>query len=165
VERRDFLKMISCAGLACILPQCGSRPLRTGDMAPELTVIDLAGKRVVLPGELKGKVVLLHFWASWCGSCKDEMRDLQSIYAQYGSQGVVPCSVSIGDSINAAEAYLKDVQVSYPVFIDEDAMAKKIYNISGVPTTYLLSRDGIVKFMILGLYGRNVKEGMLKTLL
>jgi cytochrome c biogenesis protein CcmG, thiol:disulfide interchange protein DsbE len=165
MKRRDFLKIISCAGLACILPQCRSGPLQTGDVAPDLSVVDLTGRRMTLPGEFKGKVVLLHFWATWCRACVNEMRDFQSIYIKYGGQGVVPCSVSIGDTRETAEAYLSDVKVSYPIVLDQKAASKSLYGISGVPTTYVLSRDGIVRFRVLGHVGRDRQERMLKTLL
>jgi cytochrome c biogenesis protein CcmG, thiol:disulfide interchange protein DsbE len=165
MERRDFLTMISCAGLACILPQCRSGPLQPGDVAPEFTAVDLTGKKVALPGEFKGKVLLLHFWVSWCGICRDEMRALQSLYVDYGGRGVMPCSVSIGDTKEAAERYLRDVQVSYPVFIDEKAASRKLYGIRGVPTTYALGREGIVRFRALGPIGRDQQDRMVKTLL
>jgi hypothetical protein len=93
------------------------------------------------------------------------MRDFQSIHIKYGGQGVVPCSVSIGDTRETAEAYLSDVKVSYPIVLDQKAASKSLYGISGVPTTYMLSRDGIVRFRVLGHVGRDRQERMLKTLL
>ena len=165
VERREFLRIISCAGLAFILPQCRSGPLKAGDVAPELAVVDLTGKKLTLPGAFKGKVVLLHFWASWCRNCISEMRDLQAIYDQYGSRGVVPCSVSIGDTKEAVDEYLRDVQVTYPILVDGKAASKKLYGISGVPTTYGLNRQGIIGFRFLGPVGKEAQERFLKTLL
>ncbi len=165
MKRRDFLKIVSYAGLACVLARCRPHRLRIGDIAPDLKVVDLNGKQLTLPGDLKGKVVLLHFWASWCTSCIDEMRDNQSLYVDYESRGVTLCSVSIGDTKAAIEAYLKNVKVSYPVLIDERGVSKRLYSISGVPTTYVLDRDGVVKFVLQGPYRRNVKEGMVKSLL
>jgi cytochrome c biogenesis protein CcmG, thiol:disulfide interchange protein DsbE len=165
MKRRDFLKIISCAGLASILPQCRSGPLQTGDAAPELAVIDLSGRKLTLPGAFRDKGVLLHFWASWCRNCIAEMKDLQALYVQYGSRGIMPCSVSIGDTKEAAEIYLREVQVTYPVLLDQGAASKRLYGISGVPTTYGLSREGIVRFRLLGPVGKDVQERVLKTLL
>jgi cytochrome c biogenesis protein CcmG/thiol:disulfide interchange protein DsbE len=165
MNRRDFLKIISCAGLASILSQCRSGPLQTGDAAPQLAVVDLGGRKLTLPGEFRGKAILLHFWASWCRNCINEMKDLQAIYVRYGSQGIMPCSVSIGDTKEAAETYLREVQVTYPVLLDQKAASKRLYGISGVPTTYGLSREGIVRFKLLGPVGKDVHERVLKNLL
>jgi cytochrome c biogenesis protein CcmG, thiol:disulfide interchange protein DsbE len=165
MKRRDFLKMISCAGLATILPQCRSGSLQTGDPAPGIAVMDLSGRKLILPGDFKGKGMLLHFWASWCSRCVDEMRDLQAIYVRYRNRGVLPCSVSIGDTKEAADAYLRDVHVTYPVVLDQRATSKKLYSITGVPTTYGISREGMVRFRVLGPIGKDIEERVLNMLL
>jgi cytochrome c biogenesis protein CcmG, thiol:disulfide interchange protein DsbE len=165
LNRRNFLKILSCTGLAFVLPQCRSGSLQIGDLAPDFSVVDLKGKSLSVPGEFKGKVVLLHFWVSWCRVCVNEMRAMESIYAEYGSRGVIPCSVSIGDRKEAVEDYIKDLQIYYPVLIDGKAVSKRLYGVTGVPTTLALDRQGIIRSRAIVPLGRDQQERMVKPLL
>jgi cytochrome c biogenesis protein CcmG, thiol:disulfide interchange protein DsbE len=139
--------------IAFLLPNCESsrdNPLRPGDLAPEVTLEDIRGREVHLPGDFKGKLTILHFWASWCNACADEMAALESIYVGHGKAEVVPCSIALGDSKDAAEWYLRNVKVSYPVLLDPGLKSARRYGVTGVPTTFVLGRDGVVKFRALG---------------
>jgi cytochrome c biogenesis protein CcmG/thiol:disulfide interchange protein DsbE len=165
MKRRTFLRVLCCAGLMGLLSQCGSGPLQPGDAAPQFSVLDPSGKRVALPDEFRGKVVLLHFWVSTCRICKGNMEVLESMHADYGSRGVVPCSVNIGETKETVEAFLRSVRVTYPILLDEESASRRLYNISGVPTTYVLSRDGIIRFRVLGPIAREQEERMVESLL
>lgn len=169
IERRDFLKLSLAAGLATVIPWW--RPgragavLRAGDVPSRVTVYDLSGNAVILPGSLKGKVALVHFWASWCSSCAPEMSALEAIYRQFREKGVTPCSVNLGDNKEAVAWYLRKTTVSYPVLLDPRMSAKRAYGISGVPTTYVLDRKGVVRLRILGAADKDALEKAIRTIL
>ncbi|MHB8770460.1 MAG: TlpA family protein disulfide reductase [Syntrophales bacterium] len=128
-------------------------------MPSRVSLRDLRGNRVVIPSDFKGRVVLIHFWASWCPTCRGEMATLESLYGTYGAKGVTPCSIGIGEKRETALAYLENMTVSYPVLLDPDSAARKPYGIAGIPTYFVLDRVGVIRHRILG---KAVREGLEK---
>lgn len=167
MERRQFLR--SCiqagAGLAIWgwLPPQAQAALRIGDTPPKAILHDLNGNSVSLPADFKGKVVLIHFWASWCSSCKAEMADLEFLYNGYGKQGVIPCSIDVGETKQKAENYIRSLSVTYPVLLDPTSSVARLYGVTGIPTTYILGRDGIIRYRILGEINRSGLEKIVRT--
>jgi thiol-disulfide isomerase/thioredoxin len=82
--------------------------LKIGDAFPKTAVSDRQGKPVALPDDFKGKVVLIHFWATWCPFCIKEIRALESIYGLYREKGLVPFSVNVGEDNQTIAAFLKN---------------------------------------------------------
>ncbi len=139
--------------------------LRVGDIPPRVTLNDLNGNTVALPADFKGKVSLVHFWASWCTSCRLEIAALESIFGRYGNKSVIPCSVNIGESREAAESYIKNMKVSYPILLDPKSSIIRQYSISGIPTTYVLDRENVIQFRIIGEINRDGLERLVRALL
>ena len=100
-SRRLFLKMVMAAGLGLVIPAWAPRhaeaAFRVGDMPPKTTLVDLQGNHCVIPADLRGKVALIHFWASWCPACRGEMVGLEAVYRRYRGKGILPCSIGIGE--------------------------------------------------------------------
>ncbi|MCL6647763.1 MAG: TlpA family protein disulfide reductase [Chloroflexi bacterium] len=92
--------------------------------------------------DLRGKVVLLNFWASWCGPCLDEAPVLERAARQYAERGVVVVGVNIWDSESDARAFLERFGISYPNGRDARGTIAIDYGVSGVPETYFIDRDG-----------------------
>lgn len=155
--------LIGMAGLIFLFPApdswgAGRRPLKIGDRPPQVSLSDLSGSTVRIPEDFRGKVVVLHFWAGGCSSCKEEMPALDNLYKKYARKGLVVLAVNVGQRKGTVNALAGEMGISYPVLLDPDkAMAGK-YDVVGVPRTYLVDRNGVVRFKILG----STTEEMLK---
>ncbi|MDD5169747.1 MAG: TlpA disulfide reductase family protein, partial [Syntrophales bacterium] len=99
IGRREFIKEGAIAALGIVSPiliSCTEKERPgVGDRLSRVTLSDLTGNNVVIPGDFSGKVVLLHFWASWCSSCRNEMTALESLHGKYREAGVIHCSIGI----------------------------------------------------------------------
>jgi thiol-disulfide isomerase/thioredoxin len=135
--------------------------LKVGDMLPKALLFDRRGLKVNLPGDLKGGVGLLHFWATWCPYCLKEIMAIESLYQLYRNQGFRPYSVNVGENLAAVEAYISSIRVSYAILLDPDSSTAKKYGIPGIPTTIITGRDGLIRFKVLGEMNR---EGLRKLL-
>lgn len=147
------------------LPRRADAAVRVGDALPRGALNDLRGNSITLPADLKGKVALIHFWASWCTSCRPEMLALDSLYKQYKEKEVLPCSINVGESREAVESFVRGQMISYLVLLDSKSLFAQQCGVLGIPTTYLLSREGIIRFRIIGEISRNGLEKIIKTLL
>jgi cytochrome c biogenesis protein CcmG, thiol:disulfide interchange protein DsbE len=123
---------------------------RTGDPLPKAIVTDLKGGSVSLPDEFRGKVTLIHFFATWCAYCPKEVAALESLYGRYRDRGLVPCSVGVGESREKVASFGERERISYPLLLDPASSAAKKYGVTGIPTTYVLDASGIVRFRIIG---------------
>src|SRR5262249_353208 len=101
--------------------------------------------------ELRGKVVLLNFWATWCVPCRKEMPAIEALYQRYKDRGLEVVAISL-DKIEAApvEAFVKDMGVTYRVVLDPRWAAAGTYGVRGLPATFLLDRTGNVVMRELG---------------
>ena len=146
--------MIAAAGAGLVMP--GGMPyrveaaLRVGDVPPKFVLMDIKGNSVIVPSDFRGKVALFHFWASWCPTCRGEMTALDSLYGTYGGKGVTPCSIGIGEKRETAVLYLKNMAISYPVLLDPDSSTRKPFGVAGIPTYFVLDREGTIRYKILG---------------
>jgi len=169
IGRRDFLKMGMVAGLGIIIPgviSCKAQAVPgIGDTLPKVTLTDLAGKSVVIPADARGKIALIHFWASWCPTCRGEMSALDAAGSKYRDKGVMPYSIGIGEKRETAEAYIKRLYLTYPVLLDPGSSTQKQFGISGIPTYYILDREGVIRYKILGEAERNGLDKMIQALL
>jgi cytochrome c biogenesis protein CcmG/thiol:disulfide interchange protein DsbE len=105
-----------------------------------------AGKNPIRLSDLKGKVVVLNFWASWCIPCAEEAEDLQATYEKYKDQGVVFLGVDWTDIEGDALNYLKRFGITYANGPDLQTKIGPLYRLTGVPETYVIDRDGSVQF-------------------
>lgn len=114
--------------------------------AANFTLKSRTGKNIKL-SELRGEVVMLNFWASWCGPCRKEMPLLEKIHKKYKKLGFTLLGVNVEQDTRAAKRYLKDVKVSFPVLFDPANKTSKLYNVSAMPTTILIDRNGNKRFL------------------
>ena len=115
--------------------------------APAFTLDALGGKQVSL-SDYKGQVVMINFWATWCGPCRQEMPLLESIYKKYNKMGFTLLGVNVEPDSKAAEAWLKQTtQVSFPILFDRDSKVSKLYNVPGMPTTVFIDRKGNIRLL------------------
>ena len=118
----------------------------TGGPAPAFTLASRAGQDVSL-AQYKGQVVMLNFWASWCGPCRQEMPLLESIYRKYNKMGFTMIGVNVEPDSNAANNWLKATPVSFPILYDRDSKVSKLYDVSGMPSTVIIDRTGKLRVL------------------
>jgi cytochrome c biogenesis protein CcmG/thiol:disulfide interchange protein DsbE len=154
--RRSFLRsslLTAAAALGIAGPVAAG--MRAGDRPKTVTLADLAGAKVALPDAYAGKVVVVHFWATWCPYCIKEIDALEALFGQYRERGLVPVSVNVGESMAVAAEFVRTRTVTYPILLDTDSAAAKLYGVTGLPTTFVLDRAGAIAFKILGEINRD----------
>lgn len=128
----------------------GSNPgVSEGDIARDFQVVDLDGNTVNLR-DFRGKVIFLNFWATWCPHCKGEMPSMEKIYQDYRDRGFVVLAVSCREDPEKVKEVVKEMGVSFPVFADPQGAASLAYRVKGVPVTFLIDSQGIIREIILG---------------
>lgn len=114
--------------------------------APDFTVKSLAGENVRL-SDFRGQVVLLNFWASWCVPCRAEMPILDEIHKKYEPLGFTVLGVNVDLKSEKAVKYLKGTPVNFPIGLDPKSDVSKLYNVSAMPSTAIIDRDGNVRYI------------------
>lgn len=136
-----------------------------GNRAPDFQLPTMDGKTVKL-SDYRGKPVLLNFWATWCGPCRYEVPFLEQINDTYTSQGLVMLAVDIGENATTIQNFMTSLNVSLPVLMDANSAVSKKYGLTGIPTTLLLDKDGIIRFKIIGAFQNKAAiEEALKTIM
>ena len=118
-------------------------------VAPDFTLRGADGHNVRLD-ELRGQVVLVNFWATWCGPCREEMPRLESLYEKYRKSGFVLLGVNVDDDPNAALSTAAKLKVSFPVLLDTDKKVSKLYDLNTMPSTVVIDCDGKMRFLYRG---------------
>jgi peroxiredoxin len=122
--------------------------LTVGDLAPDFTATSINGEKIRL-SELKGKVVLLDFWATWCGPCIPEIPHLKNIYEQHKDNNFVLIGVSFDRKIKDLEAFIEKENLAWSQICDKkqfEGTIAKLFNINGIPFTYIIDRNGKIAF-------------------
>jgi len=120
--------------------------LSVGEAAPDFALTSIDGKNVRLK-ELRGQVVLVNFWASWCGPCRQEMPLLEDMYKKYNKLGFVILGVNVEEDSSKAKSMLRDVPVTFPVLLDPQNSVSKQYNVKAMPTTAIVDRNGKIRYI------------------
>jgi len=131
--------------LAAAVPAAAATPAANA-VAPDFTLRSTDGHNVRLD-ELRGQVVLVNFWATWCGPCREEMPRLNALYEKYRSSGFVLLGVNVDDDPATALATATRLAVGFPVLLDTDKKVSRLYALETMPSTLLIDRDGKVRFV------------------
>jgi peroxiredoxin len=122
-----------------------------GAAAPDFAAKSDAGRNMRL-SELRGQVVLINFWASWCSPCRQELPSLNKVYTQYRSAGFALLAVNVDDNRKDAEAMLKRLGLRFPTLFDNGKSVAKLYGVDTMPATLVIDRDGRVRYVHRGYY-------------
>jgi peroxiredoxin len=136
--------------LTLLLTGCyrGTRPPRIGTAAPDFTIQD--ADRTVALRDLHGKLVVLNFWATWCGPCVEEMPSLVQLQRRFADKGVAVVGISIDVDGDAYHKFLKDYKIDFVTVRDPDQKTSSVYGSFKWPETYIIDRNGIVRRKFIG---------------
>ena len=139
--------VVACAIIfSCISCNGSARPvLAPGDAAPSFTLEAPSGEKVSL-GSFAGKVVLLNFWAPWCGPCVSEMPSLEALSRELGPEGLVVLAVAVDTSMGQVQRFREAHGITFPMVFDNGRVASSQYRVSGFPESYVIDRRGRIAF-------------------
>ncbi|HKV63160.1 MAG TPA: redoxin domain-containing protein [Candidatus Acidoferrum sp.] len=175
-RKRLLVLSLAVAGLAGCkqhsaspLPQPKENAIAAGEIGsrlPEFSVKDLQG-REISSADLRGKAVLIDFWATWCQPCKREMPGYQKLVESYGSRGFAVIGFKFDTMMDMEDpvTFAKKIGVRYPLAVAADDLKEKFGGIEGLPTTMLYDRQGILRKRVIGFEYTDVIESDLKPLL
>ena len=109
--------------------------------------VDLNALKALGLADLKGQVVLINFWASWCGPCRQEMPVLEQIYKKYKNAGFTLLGVNVEPKSADAVGFLKSTPVSFPILFDTQSKVSNLYEVQGMPSTVIVDRKGNVRYV------------------
>ena len=127
----------------------GGGALKVGLPAPDFELTDLSGKRVRLT-DFRGRVVVLNFWATWCGPCRTEMPVFEEFYKQYAPDLMV-LGINLEETSQEILGFSGPLGITYPILLDPEGLATRIYQVIQLPNTFFVDRLGIIQFRHIGL--------------
>ncbi len=146
--------VLAAAGAALVAAASAAVPSGT---APDFTLRTAEGRNLRLQ-EQRGQVVMVNFWATWCGPCRQEMPHLNRLYEKYRSSGFVLLGVNVDDDPAKAAGTAAQLGVSFPVLFDAEKKVSRQYQLATMPSTLLIDRDGRVRH-----FHRGYREGFEAT--
>ncbi len=134
-----------------------------GAPAPDFTLNQLDGSAIRL-ADLKGQVVLINFWATWCGPCRLEMPDIQKQYDALKDKAFTVLAVNLDEPADDVRRYTSDLALTFPVLLDPGAKVNDLYRVRGYPTTFFVNRDGVIQREHVGIMSDGQLKGYLTEL-
>ena len=133
--------LLLLVGMAC---GAGPDPIERGSPAPGFTLPGISGAPPVSLSELRGRVVLVNFWATWCAPCREEMPAMERLYQIHGGDDFEMLAISVGEEAELVEAFQQELGLSFPLLLDQDKDVAEAYQTYRFPETFLVGRDGRV---------------------
>ena len=142
-----------------------SQAVRDSEKLPDFTLTTLTGETVNLR-QLEGKkIVIVNFWATWCGPCRHEIPDFNSVYSRYRDRGVEILGISVDPSPEVeVPPFIKKIPINYPVLLGSPDLTYR-YGIRGLPTTFIIDRHGRITNRIVGMTSASKLEAEINKLL
>ncbi|MBI1279375.1 MAG: redoxin domain-containing protein [Anaerolineaceae bacterium] len=125
-------------------------------VAPPFEAKTLAGNSIRL-ADLRGKVVLINFWATWCEPCKAEMPDLQAIYERYHGRGLRVLGVNLGEDRAEVQRWVTQLGLTFDIVMDDGQRIASLYQLRGQPSSYLVAQDGVITQIY---YGPTIRQSL-----
>ena len=158
--------LVGCHSASPSPPIKNVAPGEIGSTLPQFSVMDLQG-HPLSSADLRGKVVLIDFWATWCQPCKKEMPGYQKLVDEYGSRGFVVIGLKFDTMPDMEDPvhFAKEIGVHYPLAVATEELKEKFGGIEGLPTTMLYDRGGVLRMKVVGFEYTETFEAALKPLL
>ncbi|MCS6993629.1 MAG: TlpA family protein disulfide reductase [Anaerolineales bacterium] len=124
---------------------------QAGFLSPDFTLTTLNGETIRL-FDLRGRVILLNIWASWCPPCRAEMPAMQRVWEEYRAQGVVVLAVNATsqDTLADAQAFVAENGLTFPIPLDTEGEVTRLYRVSSLPTSFFIGADGVIREVVIG---------------
>lgn len=148
MKKISFLMLVLCFPL--FLAACGESPVAAvGKAAPDFDTVDLNGKVWSL-SSLKGQVVFVNFWATWCAPCREEMPSMQRLYTKMPKDRFTMIALFNNDKPAAVKNFVAKLGITIPILSDEYNFAGTKYGLTGVPETFIIDKQGIIREKFIG---------------
>jgi len=135
-----------------------------GALAPDLVLDTLEGERISL-SDYRGKVVLVNFWASWCGPCRVEIPELQRVHSELAKRGFEILAVNVGEGADDISGFVEAVDMRFPVLLDGDARVARFYALRGIPASFLVDKAGVIRMVHVGVLTESLLRDQVVALL
>jgi peroxiredoxin len=145
---RTWTGLLAAAALAAAT-SVASAAIGPEQPAPDFTLRSMGGPNLRLQ-EQRGQVVMVNFWATWCGPCRQEMPHLNRLYGKYRAAGFTLLGVNIDEDQHKAINLSSKLGLEFPVLLDSEKKVSRLYDLSTMPSTVLIDRDGKVRYIHLG---------------
>lgn len=149
ITQRSTLGVLLAGMTAILVAMMPAQAVTGARMAPDFALRNAAGGNLRLK-EQRGQVVMLNFWATWCGPCREEMPQLNRLYEKYRDAGFTLLGVNIDDDARNARAMATRLGLQFPVLFDTEKKVSRLYDLETMPSTVLIDRDGRLRFVHLG---------------
>ncbi len=156
-----LVAMAMALGVGITSAAAGVAPMSA---APDFALRSMSGPNLRLQ-EQRGRVVMINFWATWCGPCRQEMPQLNKLYDKYHAAGFVLLGVNVDDNPSHAAELAKKLGLNFPILLDTDKTVSRLYDLSTMPSTVLIDRDGRVRYVHKGylagyedIYDKQIRE-------
>ena len=145
--RASIARLALTGVLACVSPLAAAEAINVP--APDFTLESRSGENLRLEDH-RGEVVMLNFWASWCGPCRQEMPLMDELYSQYKDLGFTILAVNVDENRDEALRFLDKVPVNYPILYDPESSVSELYEVQAMPTTVMIDRNGNARYLHYG---------------
>jgi len=150
-----IVKVFSALALALALVPGVFAAVKVGEAFPDLTGFKLEGS---LPAELKGKVVIVDFWASWCGPCQESFPVMNALQKKYGPQGLVIIAVNMDENVSDKDDFLKEHKADFTVVRDAKQLLAEKVEVATMPSSFVIDKEGKVRFAHKGFHGAETQK-------
>lgn len=141
---RNNAKALLC--LCFLLSAQFIQAIETDTQAPDFTLRSNQDSNLRL-ADMRGEVVMINFWATWCGPCRQEMPLLEKLYTKYQPAGFRVLAINIEKDSEKADQFIEDIGVTYPVLYDNESIVSKLYEVEAMPSTIFIDREGRFRYL------------------
>jgi peroxiredoxin len=146
LSSRKFLMCLSASVALVLISGLAQSAITPSTTAPDFTLRTMSGPNQRLQ-EQRGRVVMINFWATWCGPCRQEMPHLNKLYDKYRTAGFVLYGVNVDEDLRLATEVAQKLNIKFPVLLDTEKKVSKLYDLNTMPSTVLIDRDGKVRYI------------------
>ena len=145
------IMLVLALAMVILATGCIETGAAVGDRAADFQLRDLEGNEVSL-SSLRGSPILLNFWATWCPPCRLEMPFIQEVYQEWTDKGLVILAIDIGESAATVRDFMQNSNYTIPVLLDTRRVVSQKYNVTAIPTTYFIDRNGVIQDKLIGAF-------------